>query len=768
MPYSKDVAKQNRKSKGKPAGPRPAPDPAKLGLLRFHQGNYPEAISRWSSVDPAKNPAVRTALAEALFRKAVAGRSPAPAALADLRRATELAPEDPRYRYQLGLALHRAGELKPAREAYGRAAELGLEHRGLRLVRGLAELELSPHCSPDTLSMLEEEDRAALEPVAALLRGEARAVLAAAARGPQEGPDRLWEGLAAAAARDPARARTALAAATGLTPAAEAVRLGYLGAAALATGDPEASRTIWSDAVRAGDRSPRWRRYLAVLEVRHLAEGEEQGSWAEAQQKAHAALAQAPEDPHLLRAVLVASHRLAEAALAAGAWDAARRHLVNMLAVLSVHPKLGPTAPLQRRLALACEQEEDWEAAAEAWTMVLRSLPRRSGKRGDAAERLDAQRQWLRNRIVESYRKAGRPDAAIRYFREGVKSDPDNLELRLDMAVALVANEQVAAAQNELGRILQKDPNFVPAYLVTAEIYLLRGEKRAAEYALRHVLKIEPGNEKARNALLLLLRQSGAEAFNNGDYRTAARKYTEALEVDPEDVRTLVFLGETELLLHREPAARRRFEAALATGKPEAYEQLLLVWLNHRHEAEATQLLARAEAAGAASGEALISMGLACLFACRPEPPPDPFERTPRRKRAESLLGRWGRELIDRGLAQVPDRAAALKELVGDLMDRRPALALPYAREFAALHPDSAADQLALAGVEALAGEVQAARDTLHRAERLARRRGDRTLLDEIAKVRRDLSDPMMQLFAPLLAALGPEGIEELLEEGEL
>src|SRR6266498_973591 len=98
------MSRQNRKSRHKPSRPalRPA-SPGELGLKAFHAGNYSEAIRIWTALGPDANPAVRAAVAEAHFRKALMARPPLADPITDLRRAVELLPEEARFWYQLGL-----------------------------------------------------------------------------------------------------------------------------------------------------------------------------------------------------------------------------------------------------------------------------------------------------------------------------------------------------------------------------------------------------------------------------------------------------------------------------------------------------------------------------------------------------------------------------------------------------------------------------------------------------------------------------------------
>ena len=167
------MSRRNQKPSPTLAKPTPRPSGARgLGLKAFHAGNYSDAIRIWNDPEAGDDPTVSAAVAEAHFRRALATRVEVSESVADLRRTVELFPEEARFWYQLGLMLHRSDRLEEARQAYARAADLGLVRRGIGFVRGLAELELDPKISLDTLQWLTLEAQTNLIPIAGLLRGE--------------------------------------------------------------------------------------------------------------------------------------------------------------------------------------------------------------------------------------------------------------------------------------------------------------------------------------------------------------------------------------------------------------------------------------------------------------------------------------------------------------------------------------------------------------------------------------------------------------------
>jgi tetratricopeptide (TPR) repeat protein len=784
------MSKHKHKYKG--SLPRGVPaSPKQLGLRAFHQSDYTAAIKYWSRPELETDPAVRAALAEACFRRGLARRTDLPASIADLRQAVDLAPNEARLWYHLGLTLHRADQLAEACAAYTRAADLGLRRGGFGFARALAELERAPELSLDTLPWLSSEDRAAVEPVAALLRGQPQAVLATSpgnwlerlkTLGHANASAKLWEGLAYLAAGAGDKALTALTLPKGqsLRAGAESVRIFYHGLAAAAIGNSEAALAEWTEAARTATKVgapllPRLKEAIAHLHSHRLHSFQAAGQWAEVLKHTQAVQTVTPGEPSLLRATVVAANRLATAAAAAGDWATAISHWQTMRRLLEQTPTLGPLLPVLRNLAIAHESLEQWEAAAELWAALLATMPRRTSKaKKKAATPLEAdgipvdeQRAWLRRRILDDYKRSGRPDQAITFYKQAVKAAPDSLDLRLELALALLANEQTIAARNEANRILEKDGQHIGAYLLLAEVHRARGEGYAAEQVLRRVLEIDPRHEAARQGLAQMLTQRGMDSYNNGHYKLARDVYTTALEYAPNNLQALVFLADTELVLKDAAAARTHLATALAAGTAIAYVRVFDCWAKHKNEVAARQVLTRAEAAGIASPEFYLDVGVSCLTNAAPPLPDFPtWGQPPKPKKADARWEQWGRELIQKSLANSPNQVEALRQVAGALVaSHQYGLALEYTRQMIALQPEDPEAAMGIGSLQAMAGDISGAKETLRQALKLARKQGNQQLAREIEQMRREISNPLFGMLGPMLAQFGPDLLADLADE---
>ncbi len=766
-------------SSGKEAGLK------QKGLAAFQRNDFTDAIKQWSRMDLKAEPVAGRALAEAHFRRAL-GLTDSAQRLADLAQAAALLPGEGRFWYHLALTHHRAGRLDEAIGAYARAAENGFARRPLIFARALAEVERNPRLDAASLNTLTAGDTAALLPIAALLRGDAKAVLTPAAanwferlKGQMRGDVMtvLWRGLAFLATGQPAEAARELGTRTAATlPGdAEHVRAFYHGLALAASGDATGALAAWS-ALPERRGSPRLAAAVAGANLGQVRQALAAGRWADVLKvtgDVFQLTGPAAGQPELLAAALIAHNRQASEAAGRNAWAEALSHWQQMADLLELLPALGPRDPILHNLAIAYEKLEQWGSAAEMWVLLMSTLPRRQPKtKAKAKKAADApadpvaglsvaeKRAWLRRRALESYRKAGQLEQAIAQYRAAIKAAPDDLDLRLELANALLANDQEVAGRNELRRILERDPSHQEARVRLAELHQMRGEIWEAERLLQEVLDADPDHEQARRGLVEMLRQRGHGEFQAG-YRELARDaYATALKLAPNDVDLLVSFGYTELVLGKIMIARTYFDQALAQGTPEAYTAVFDRWAWEDNVDEARLVIDRAAAAPVAMPHFYVSAAGTSFSQAMP-PLFDPFLLNPKQKKAAPApVNPWetlGQELLAQAQATAGDRLDVYQHIVGEVGIRRPELTLSVAVKMTALAPDDPSAWTALALMQGLCDRKREAKISLNRADQLARKRGDAALVAQIADMRRALDDPFFAAMSKMLPMLGDD-----------
>jgi len=569
------------------------------GLRAFKRGDYSQAIETWERV--GRHPLdvrLRTALAEAYFRRGLShlyGKSPnPPAGLRDLTQATELQPDDPRYRYHLGLAMHHRGDLDEAMGAY-------------RTVRqSHSESEFAARAAyPLALALLQTGKDPANDPMWSELSAEEQSTLDQAAtfhRRPYTlSPDAppLWRSMAALDAGDREQARVLLDSVieSATDPVEQGMAHYYRGVLAAQEESWDEARRQWGAAHAAGLAIPRLTANLGEayhrLAEERLADASSPTDVEDVIAAAIEALRHTPDDKRLNELFSQAHQRLAYQAASAGRWSAALAHWEE------AHDAEGGSFRLAYNLALAHERCEDFFSAGELWREALRRRPRRDDH-PDAIT--DEQVAQLWRRSAEAYTKDGEYDEAVHVYRQAVKWNPDNLETRLALVEALLTNGQIQAAENELGRILERDPDNVSALLRQGEVIAASGRWwrwDAPTSYWERVLELEPDNATARQLLADFYQDEAEARLSWGDHVYAVHMYRQALEYQPRNGRILAALGGCHLRMGEESTARSYFENAL-TNNPDAldvYSEIIHAWFDVDDPDKAWDTLERAEAA---------------------------------------------------------------------------------------------------------------------------------------------------------------------------
>ncbi|MEW6756266.1 MAG: tetratricopeptide repeat protein, partial [Candidatus Latescibacterota bacterium] len=481
----------------------------------------------------------------------------------------------------------------------------------------------------------------------------------------------LWRGLAHLMRGDAEQGLAALSepAARSLPPGAEAVRLLYRALAAEQAGSPQEQVCTGAEqaAAAGGDGvARRLQRSRLAAHLGRLWDLRQQEAWEALDTESQVAAELAPRHPEVLAYRLIACHRRALQDVAAGEWRRAQQRWGEMVSIVYQYGGLGQIRPLLYNLAVAAEQAEDWAAAGAAWEALLRGMPasprtvpRRPRPRppepqlpgmpalpppevpeaplpdaaapaGGSVAGAPAQppwtaaasgtwsaqaREWVRRRVLQCYRNAGEPERVVEHARKLSGAHPEDLDLRLALAEALLDNGQVQAARNEVSRILALDPRCVPGLLLLFGVEQERGRWAAAEKALRKVLALEPTNPVARQELVDLRITEGVDLFNEGQVARARRAYEEAVEMSPGHAVALCLLAEAELRLGAGQEARGHLEQAFGTGQREAFVRALRTWVAWDDDAEARAVVERARQAGLASAEFYLDAGLAVVRA---------------------------------------------------------------------------------------------------------------------------------------------------------
>ena len=324
------------------------------------------------------------------------------------------------------------------------------------------------------------------------------------------------------------------------SPEKLAAAWGRLAALYQRTGIDRGARIAWDNARRLEPGRFRWAFYAGHLAL-------ERGELERAREALAAAARLKPGQPVLE----LDQGRLA---LAQGRLEAAERHLqraaespglratalyhLGELALLRRQPKQAVNY-LQAALQLAPGTDGIHYLLAQAWRALgdrerARSHLRRFHHKGappahdPLLDALDAALNSPRTRFRLGMAAVRRHEysKAVKYFREGLRGEPDNLHARISLARALYLSGDREAAKRQLQAVVRHANAPVLARFLLAVLAEANGDLRAARQGYAAVLAREPDHPGAHYQLAhLYLRQ--------GEPAAAARAYEAALRADP-------------------------------------------------------------------------------------------------------------------------------------------------------------------------------------------------------------------------------------------
>jgi tetratricopeptide (TPR) repeat protein len=702
--------KKSRSQRARARARQAAANPVVRGQQAFHQGDYDAAIAAWEQALREKPSAqVTAALAEVHFRRGLIRfhrEGQHPAGLSELDEAARLAPDDPRYAYHLGLAHHHQGNLGAALAAYRLALETDPSFVRAAELAVLALLEQGQNpVQTAAWKALPPDHQAEFRVLVELLGGQP---LAAGSSSPARGSARLWWALAAFQSGD-GGAREALLpiAQDGDEPAAVRALAAYtLGLDALRCDRQEEALGHWEAARRLGLDTPSFRDNLHQLYYAQAEEAMAVGRWSDAAALADAARSLAPGGRDLAELALAAHFHAGHAEAQAGQWHQA-------LTYWEKTRDLGENSrELLHDLALAYEKAGRLGEAADLWRQVARRRPRKA----DGLTRQQVALLW--GHVAECYRRAGDIEEAITTLRNAVKNDPDNVDLRLELVDALVADDRWDAADNELGRILKKEPENLGALVRSARIEEVGWRPDRAQPIWRKVLALDPNHLEARERLAELLGREGDHLLRFGKVGEALERYHEALTYTPEEPYLYLSCADCCFDQGDAEAARREMNRAFAQQVDDLDVYLSAVDLCHVRDRseEAEWVIARAEElAGPRQPKGRLPAGFfldlaECCF-----------------KRRQTEVGGDYVRRAERAAVGDPDGLVAVALFYLDREDEGQAVS--YLDQALRLDPEHGLANLHMGMSYAGVAEMREANRHWRQARRTARRTGDQELL---------------------------------------
>jgi tetratricopeptide (TPR) repeat protein len=501
---------------------------------------------------------------EVRFR--LAANSPIPAeTLRHLDAAIALAPAQPRLHYHHGLTLWRMGDLAKAQAALEKVASQDPKRPGIPYLRELGRLMQKEPFKGEQLSSSERSTLQLLQQISKTANLDD--VAATAIEQPLLGNNpRLWSLLLQMAANPKSAPVVELSKAVeNSNGSGNPILAYYQGVAAMRKGDITQALTAWRHSSQT-IITP-WLQENLLHSRREIAlELAQQEKWQEIAKLYEATAIEV--ESHQIDEVFaeiagVAYYHLGYADAEAKRWPEAARHWQAGSAI-------SKRRDLLQNLALAEESLGHWDEAAQAWREMVRRRPRKE----DHPDYLtDGQVAAIWSHAADCYEQVEQVEEVVTCLKNAIKYAPDDTELRVKLADALLGDGRHEAAENELERIVQVDPNHVPTLTRLAMIYS-EGWEHDPLPIWQRVLTLEPHNTDARQALTMIYigKARGEPDLYRYGFHFDGRRRTikdsikiieEGLQVLPGEPRLLIELGMFYREQKQKAKATEQFQAAL-------------------------------------------------------------------------------------------------------------------------------------------------------------------------------------------------------------
>jgi len=719
---------------------------ANQGLTAFNAGDYNNAIKQWEIAQQKDDtpPNLPQALAEAYFRRAL-NQFNHHNQLSDLETCTTLQPHDNLYNYHLGLAYHRNKQINEAEAIY--RSLLAEDTPFLRAAMPLAQLlvDRKKSVTKDPVwKLLTADEKQQITVAYALVTKKAKSTLQKLANN-VKGLAPIWYGLLSYRLSNYETAQTAFQAVSSNNPTKIlGVANYYQGNILAQANDVEAAFQHWERAKTNGitnkDLPINLSRYYAYKGVIAYKKGniDQTLTWF--------------DQINRWGLVNISNLNLNEKIKYEAGYQAARRgdwhHALNhwQSAIL---PNKKPSRQMTFNLALAYEKTDHYWHAAEKWRELLRRRPRKANH-PEALTDDQVARIW--QHVAENYSRDGNYEEAIKTYKNAVKWAPDNLDLRLKLVEAYQTEGRWQAGENELNRILKKDPDNIRALTLLAESYEggWWGYHRAKKLWQR-ILELEPQNPIARQQLAQLYIEQGSLNLNFGDTESGLEILKEGLTYIPDSQQLNMVIGAVYLNVDDQEQGRHYLNKALAIAPNDLniLLNLYVLWLKQEAEPELAIVVEKIKALPASTPHSFFIQLI---------------EQTINQKafkKAEALITFCEARYVDN-----EEMLIELAQLYAELLDLGQK-AVPLLKQVLNKNPENALANLRLGTLYYKMEQTRLGKRYWKKAEDLAKKNNDQMVLYELRKIQDYLIHGKQQPSTTfeLLQDLPPEVLSELLKD---
>lgn len=533
-------------------------------IMMLRQGNLNAAqyqVSRaqkFAGTD-AEKAQVCAILTELQFRTAVKETAPEKR-LAAFTEALKTAPHDMRLRFYQGIALLQNGKPAEAQKAFEQVAKTEPEREGLAFFQQLALLARKQ--APPTPPQLLDTEANTLTLLQRLQRLPSPQLAQIAVETPVLGAPDMWNAFLRLR-HDKDCTQLSVPedlSIAGKVPVIQAIFEAYRGVAAMRAKDRETAMQHWQQALSQGFAPTCLSKNIGLSLRQQAGELAAAGQWKALANMA-GRLPPTLDDATVRQLISLALFHSGYEQAQSNQWAQALDYWTRASDVQ--HNRY-----LAQNIALAHEQLNQLELAADAWREMVKRRPR-SQKHPDYLTDKQVAAIWAH--AADCYFQDFLDNEAVTCFRKAIEYDPQNLDIRFKL-VSVYREKGVwnpEAIIRELKNILEVEPENIEALTQLAQEY--DQDWRHDSLAIwKKIVALEPDNPEARDALAnKYLDKIFPETAKFGTFGRKLPSYTqqmaliqEALDVVPDHAGLVLNLGALYMHARKKDLAREAFMRA--------------------------------------------------------------------------------------------------------------------------------------------------------------------------------------------------------------
>jgi tetratricopeptide (TPR) repeat protein len=566
------MAKKKKRQSIKSTSPQSIESIYQSGLLHFKQGEYEKAIRTWGNAT-GNDPKITKSLAEAHFRNALLdyksknGKD----VISELYRATKYSLNQPIHLFHIGLAFHRMSKLPQAKSFYLQAVSDAPEVERYRYHLGLAYLkdgEISKSIETfESIKGIQGRIGLALVHISQSNYDLALDILNLEN---DNSVIKFLKGLIYLKKGEEKEAKPLLKMAADDMPD-NGVADYYLGLAHAKTGAIPSAVKAWEDALRKGSDINVVKNEMLETYRQLVPRYYDRGNLSKVVKIWEKILEIDQEDAevrkNLVHAYFIRGNDYAKAeklTYAIKCWERA----------WELDPK---NIDIAHNLALACEQKNEFTKATKYWREASIGWKKQmSSSNPSEKELLKTRLHNIHIHLAEIALREDNLNKAILECIQAIRYNPNNVNTILKLANFYVIQRRFDMAIKQLLDARRLSPTDINILQEMAFAYARNNDINRSVQCIKEMLKIEPENKNTQELLTAYYIENANDASYMGKNTTALGILREGLDTLPDSVDIQAYIGAIYLDMGDKAKAESAFQEAISMKPAESHTYIII------------------------------------------------------------------------------------------------------------------------------------------------------------------------------------------------